>query len=134
MAVDEDRARGEKNLRFSTQRVDGEDGHRHDLTIICNGKRFVITACPTSFPEDPITPLLSLYSKFLEDDDDENLREAQDEIEDIIYEAGWRKFAPLAPGIEIGSSNPPNSLHSARNLLFFRLVIDRENIYEKMRM
>ncbi|KAF4633404.1 hypothetical protein G7Y89_g4721 [Cudoniella acicularis] len=130
MAVDEDRALWEKNLRFSTQRVDGEDGHRHDFTIMCNGKRFVVTVCPTPHPEDPITPLLSQYNKaFLEDDDDENLQKAQDEIEDIIYEAGWRKFAPLAPGMERGPLNPPISLHFAINpeTFYFHLVMDGGN-------
>ena len=47
MAVDEDRARWEKNLIFSTEIVDGEDGYRLDFTIMCNSKRFVVTVCST---------------------------------------------------------------------------------------
>ncbi|KAF7868493.1 hypothetical protein EAF04_005024 [Stromatinia cepivora] len=128
--VDEDRARWEKNLSFFTQRVDGEDGHRHDFTIICNGKRFIVTVYPTPFPEDPITSLLSQYDKAFLEDDDENLENSQNDIEDIIYEAGWRKFALLAPETERGPSSLPTSLYSAFNLeiFYFSLVIiDRSN-------
>ncbi|TVY42044.1 hypothetical protein LCER1_G008983 [Lachnellula cervina] len=128
MAVAEDRSRWEKNLSFCTQRVDMEDGHRLDFTIIINGKRFIITVLPAPCPADPITPLISRYDKLFLDNDEE-LQKAQDEIEDIIYDAGWCKFAPLAPGIERGPSTPPMSLYSALNpeTFYFRLVVDGAN-------
>ncbi|TVY23331.1 hypothetical protein LHYA1_G007986 [Lachnellula hyalina] len=114
IAIDEDRARWEKNVSFCTQTVDMEDGHRLDLTIRINSKHFIVTVLPTPSPDDPITPLISRYNKSFMDNDEE-LQKAQDEIEDIIYEAGWRKFALLAPGIERGSSTPPISLLSTLN-------------------
>ncbi|TVY87562.1 hypothetical protein LAWI1_G005477 [Lachnellula willkommii] len=114
MAVDEDWAR-----------VNMEDGRRLDFTIMINRKRFIITVLPNPYPDDPIAPLISRYAKSFMDNDEE-LDKAQDEIEDIIYDAGWRKFAPLAPGVERGPSNPPISLYSALNpeTFYFRLVVD----------
>lgn len=98
---------------------------------MCNSKRFVVTVHPTSSsPEDPIPRLLSQCSKRIQNDDDEEKAwKAQEEIEDIIYEAGWRKFGPLAPGIEKGPSVPPISLHSSANpeTFYFHLVMDGKN-------
>ncbi|TVY12805.1 hypothetical protein LARI1_G009293 [Lachnellula arida] len=128
MAVDEDWVRWLKNLSFATQRVDMEDGRRLDFTIMINRKRFIITVLPNLSPDDPIAPLISRYAKSFMDNDEE-LDKAQDEIEDIIYDAGWRKFAPLAPGVERGPSTPPISLYSALNpeTFYFRLVFDGAN-------
>ncbi|TVY32563.1 hypothetical protein LOCC1_G008808 [Lachnellula occidentalis] len=128
MAIDEDRSRWEKNLNLSLQRVDAEKGHRLDFTIMLNSKRLVVTVFPTSCPEDHISLLVSQYDESFMDND-EKLDKIQEEIVDIIYDAGWRKFAPLAPGIATGSSSPPNSLYSALNpeTYYFRLVVDGEN-------
>src|SRR4051812_17110478 len=99
MAVDADRAQWEKNLNFTLKRVDSEGEHRLDFTIIVNGKRFIVTVCPTSHPKDVLAPLVAQYNRgFLEDD--ETTQKAQDEIENIIYDVGWRKFGQLAPGID----------------------------------
>ena len=126
MAFDEDKARWEKKLSFCTEKVDVEDGNRLDFTIMCNGKRFVVTIYSTTSLEDQITPLVSLYNKAFQEEDDENLEKVQDEIEDIIYESGWRKFSLLVPANESGSL-APISLHSALNpdIFYFCLVTGR---------
>jgi hypothetical protein len=64
LAVDEDRARWERNLRFSTTTVDIEDEYRHDFTIMCNGKCLIVTVYLTPSPEDLITRLLSQYNNY----------------------------------------------------------------------
>ncbi|TVY35616.1 hypothetical protein LSUB1_G006282 [Lachnellula subtilissima] len=61
IAINEDRARWEKNVSFCTQKVDMEDGHRLDFTIMINSKRFIVTILPTPSPDDPVTPLISRY-------------------------------------------------------------------------
>ncbi|TGO43045.1 hypothetical protein BHYA_0004g01720 [Botrytis hyacinthi] len=129
MTIDEDRAQWEKNLSFSTQRTDGDYGHNHEFTIIYNGKRFIVTVYLTSLPDDPITSLLSQFNKTILEDNDKHVEEIENGIQDIIYEAGWRKFAALVPGAERGPSDPPISLHYAFNpeTFYFRLVIDGSN-------
>lgn len=61
MAINEDQARWEKNLKFFILSVDVEDNHRHDFNIMCNGKCLVVTVCPAACPDGTITSLLSRY-------------------------------------------------------------------------
>ena len=129
MGIDEDQAAWEKNLKFCTERVDGEDDHRLDFFFLINDKSFIVTVCATPDSSDSITQLVSRYSQaFNEEDDDEEIQKAQGEIEGIIYDAGWRKFAHLAPAIEKDNS-PPIFLHSVLNpeTFYFRLATDGEN-------
>jgi hypothetical protein len=114
--------------QFCTQRVDGEDNHRLDFFLLINDKSFVVTVCATLDSSDSITELVSRYNQALDEDDDKEIQKAQGEIEDIICDAGWRKFARLAPATEKDNS-PPIFLHSVLNpeTLYFRLATDGEN-------
>ncbi|RDL30717.1 Protein kinase-like (PK-like) [Venustampulla echinocandica] len=129
MATGEDRAQWEKNLDYYIQGVNGEIGQGYDFTIVCNSKRFVVAVWPGPLPDDQTTSLLSRYSKAVLADDEEEIQNVQDKIDDIIYEAGWQRFARLAPAIENGSPRSPIDLHSRLNpeTFYFRLVIDGEN-------
>jgi len=117
---------GKRISASAPKKIDVEDRNRLDFTIMCNGKRFVVTIYSTTSLEDQITPLVSLYNKAFQKEDDENLEKVQDEIEDIIYKSGWRKFSLLVPANESGSL-APISLHSALNpdIFYFRLVTGR---------
>ncbi|KAH7356676.1 hypothetical protein BKA65DRAFT_604464 [Rhexocercosporidium sp. MPI-PUGE-AT-0058] len=57
-------------------------------------------------PEDPITSLLAQFSKGFDEDDDEKIQEAEDEILDLILIAGWQKVRELAPVIPNADSSP----------------------------
>lgn len=107
----------------------GEIGQGYYFTIVCNSKRLVVAVWPRPLPDDHTTSLLSRYSDALLADDEDEIQNAQDKIDDLIYEAGWRTFARLAPVIENGCPRSPMDLHSHLNpdAFYFRLAVDGEN-------
>jgi hypothetical protein len=98
-----------------------DQGGCHDFTIFCNDKRFVVTACPGPAPDHPITLLLSRDSAATLAGDDDEVQKVQDEIEDMIYDAGWRMFAQLASSSKRGRLRSPSALHSSLYLETFYL-------------
>jgi len=128
MEADDGKAQWEENLQYYCTKSTGEINHDWDLTIVCNSKHFVVTVSPGPLPEDPTTSLLTRYSKASVEDDDEKIQEAQDEILDLVFDAGWQKFRAIAPPILRGDSCPrisTKNLHSDLNpeTFYFRLVV-----------
>ncbi|CZR53809.1 uncharacterized protein PAC_03691 [Phialocephala subalpina] len=85
---------------------------------------------PSPLPEDLTTSLLTRYSKAFVEDDEEKIQEAQDEILDLVFDAGWQKFRAIAPLVPKGDSSPrisTKNLHSDLNLetFYFRLVVTK---------
>ncbi|KAH6719147.1 hypothetical protein BKA61DRAFT_271496 [Leptodontidium sp. MPI-SDFR-AT-0119] len=127
MEEEDSKAHWDENVRYCCTNATGEINHDWDFTIICNSKHFVVTITP-GLPEDPTTPLLVQFSKAFDEDDDEKIEEAQDEIFDLVISAGWQKFKAMAPLIPGGDSYPSMSkknLYSDLNpeIFYFRLVV-----------
>ncbi|EHK97581.1 hypothetical protein M7I_6669 [Glarea lozoyensis 74030] len=110
------------------EKVDGEDDHRLDFFILINDKSFVVTVCASLDSNDSVTQLVSRYNQAFNENGEEEIQKAQGEIEDIIYDAGWRKFVRLAPATEKNNSASV-LLHSVLNpeTFYFRLATDGEN-------
>ncbi|KAG4435753.1 hypothetical protein IFR05_008767 [Cadophora sp. M221] len=89
MEEDNDKAHWDSNARFCCTESSGEINHDRDFTIVCNSKHFVVRVTPR-LPEDPTAPLLAQFSKAFEEDDDEKIQEAQDEILDPVISAGGK--------------------------------------------
>lgn len=98
-ADDDGTSQWDEDLQYYCTNATGEIYHDWDFTIVCNSKHFVVTVSPGPLPEDPITSLLTRYSKSFVEDDDEQIQEAQDEILDLVFDAGWQKFREIAPPI-----------------------------------
>jgi len=130
MEISADRAQWEKHLSYYIQGSTGEIGGDYDFTIICNTKRFVVTVSPSSDPDDKARLLLSRYSEACRADDEEQIQNVQDAIDDMIYEAGRRIFAQLAPGPENGAPEFPKNLYSDLypETFYFRLAVVGGNI------
>jgi hypothetical protein len=107
----------------------GEIGGDYDFTIMCNTKRLVATVSASSDPDGKARLLLSRYSEASRADDDEQIQNVEREIDDMIYEAGWRMFAQLAPSPENRAPGFPKNLYSDLypEIFYFRLVVVGEN-------
>jgi len=79
MEADDGKARWDENIQYSCIRSTGEINHDWDFTIVCNSKHFVITVSP-GHQEDSTTILFTRFSKAFDEDDDEKIQEAQDDI------------------------------------------------------
>jgi len=115
----------EENLNYYVKSIDGEFGHNYDFTIYCNNKRFVVTVCPGPLSNDQTTLLLERYSQAVLVDDHKETDVAQDEISDMIYEAGPQEFAHLAPKLENELPGSRIDLYSDLNpeTFYLRLVM-----------
>ncbi|TVY20794.1 hypothetical protein LARI1_G001796 [Lachnellula arida] len=81
------------------------------VTIICNGKRIIVDFLPTESLDGTIEgPLIARYGAAILDEDVDEIDAAQQEIDDLIYTAGKRIFARLAPPLATGSQL--GNLHS----------------------
>lgn len=108
MEISTDRAQWEKHLFCYFTGSTGEIGGDFDFTIMCNTKRLIVTVSPSPDPDDKARLLLSRYSEAGPDDEDQ----IQDEIIDMIFEAGWQIFPHLAPSPEDRAARFPTNLHS----------------------
>ncbi|KAH6703024.1 hypothetical protein BKA61DRAFT_494016 [Leptodontidium sp. MPI-SDFR-AT-0119] len=124
--ADGSKAHWDENLQYSCISSTGEIDHDWDFTVVCNSKHFVVTVSPGPLPEDPTTSLLAQYSKAFVEDDDEKIQDAQDEILDLVFSAGWQKFRAIAPPIP-GDRRSTKNLHSDLNpeTFYFRLVVTK---------
>ncbi|KAE9379639.1 hypothetical protein N431DRAFT_460888 [Stipitochalara longipes BDJ] len=116
MEISTDRAQWEKHLSYYLEKTSGEtvfSGGDYDFIIACNTKRFAVAISPSSNPDDKIRLLLSQYSEADQADDDEQIQNVEGEILDMIYEAGWRMFARLAPSLENRGPGSPENLYSS---------------------
>merc|ERR1712000_161693 len=111
-------------LIASEMEADGGKAH-WDVTIVCNSKHFVVTVSP-GLPEDPTTFLLTQFSKAFDEDDEEKIQEAEGEILDLVFNAGWQKFRAIAPPIRKDRRSTKN-LHADLNpeTFYFRLVVNK---------
>ncbi|KAL5316987.1 hypothetical protein ACEPPN_016039 [Leptodophora sp. 'Broadleaf-Isolate-01'] len=121
MEISLDRAQWEEHLLCYFTGSTGEVGGDFDFTIMCNTKRLIVTVSPSPDPDDKARLLLSQYSEAGLDDEDQ----VQDEIIDMIFEAGWRIFAQLAPSPENRAASFPTNLYSDLypETFYFRLVV-----------
>ena len=125
MEADGGKAHWDENVRYSCINTTGEIGHDWDFTIVCNSKHFVVTVSP-GLPEDPTTFLLTQFSKAFDEDDEEKIQEAEGEILDLVFNAGWQKFRAIAPPIREDRRSTKN-LHADLNpeTFYFRLVVNK---------
>lgn len=102
--IDDLKAQWEENLQFYCKKASGDIiKNVWDFTIICNSRHLIVTVSP-GLPEDPITSLLVEYHAAIAGNDDQKIDEIQDEIVDLIHDAGWQKFISIAPPIPKGDS------------------------------
>jgi hypothetical protein len=125
MEISADRTQWEEHLSYYIKGSTGEIGSNYDFTIMCSAKRFVVTISPSSNPDDKARLLVSRYSEADRADDEEQIQNVQDEIDDMIYEAGWRIFTQLAPSPENRAPEFPKNLYSDLDpeAFYFRLVV-----------
>lgn len=125
MEVRTDKAQWEEHLSYYIQGYSGEIGGDYNFTISCNTKRFVVTVSPSSDTGGKARLLLSRLSEAELADDDEQIQNAQDEIDDMIYETGWQIFSQLAPSFEHGAPEFPRNLYADLypETFYFRLAV-----------
>jgi hypothetical protein len=112
MEISADRAQWEEHLSYYFKGSMGEIGGDHGFTIRCNTKCFVVTVSPSSGPDSKAGLLLSRYNEAIQTDDHEESQNIENEVLEIIYEAGWRIFAQLAPSPESRVPGFPRNLYS----------------------
>ncbi|KAH9215231.1 hypothetical protein DL95DRAFT_425149 [Leptodontidium sp. 2 PMI_412] len=122
MEISPDRAQWEEHLFCYFTGSTGEVGGDFDFTIMCNTKRLIVTVSPSLDPDDKARLLLSQYREAGLDDEDQ----IQDEIINMIFEAGWQIFAQLAPSPENRAASFPTNLCSDLypETFYFRLAVN----------
>jgi hypothetical protein len=76
---------------------------------------------PSIAPDDQIAALLSRYNSAILANDEDEEQKVQDEIDNMIYEVGWRTFTHLSRAM---ASRTLTNLHTDLNpeTFYFRLV------------
>ncbi|KAK0099616.1 hypothetical protein ONS96_008116 [Cadophora gregata f. sp. sojae] len=93
------------------------------ITIRYHGKRFHVSLLPTTSPNTIEGPIISKYESMDDEGEAEEAIEAfQEEIQDIVYEAGRSIWTQLAPPLPDGPE--PSDLHSLLypETFYFRFV------------
>ncbi|KAK0120228.1 hypothetical protein ONS95_011634 [Cadophora gregata] len=125
--TDDRKAIWDDNVQYCCTNATGEINHDWDFTIICNSKHFIVTVSP-GLPEDPVTSLLTQFSKAFDEDDDEKIQDAQDAIMELVFDAGWQTFRAIAPPIPEGNAcarTSTQNLYSELNpeKFYLRLIV-----------
>ncbi|RDL39151.1 Uncharacterized protein BP5553_03491 [Venustampulla echinocandica] len=86
--------------QYGLVQVDSGCGDGVSVTIICNGKRIIVSFQPSESLDGTIEgPLITRYEAACQDEDEDEEDAAQQEIDDMIYTVGKPIFARLASPI-----------------------------------
>lgn len=123
-----DRDQWEEHLYYKYCGSTGEFGGDSDFTLMCNAKRFSVTVSPSSDSNNKAGILVSRYNDAVEADDDDEIENIQQDIDDIIFDAGWQIFAQLAPSPKVKAPEFPKNLllDLYPETYYFRLVMAGE--------
>jgi hypothetical protein len=108
---------------YSVVQVDSGCGDGVTVTIICNGKRFIVSLLPGDSQDGDSVEgnLIERYEAACDDGDADEEEAVQQEIESLIYKVGKSTFARLAPPI-IRDTQSVLDLHS---LLYTETILLR---------
>jgi hypothetical protein len=83
---------------YAMVQLDSGPGEGLSVTLICNGKRFIVSFLPTESLEGTIEgPVIARYETAELDGDEDGMVAAQEEIGDLIVNVGKPMFDRLAP-------------------------------------